>query len=127
MSAGPWRMPPPRSSSTLPAVSLPVAWPSQPSPPDAENSASVHRAHSDLRDCVWVKYNRRASTAFCLAIALPDDGGHSRVMPLKTVCPNSEGIGEEFDSNGSRGVGDASKNQGVCRACNSLTLRSQVV
>ena len=55
MSAGPWRMPPPRCSSTLPAASLPAAWPSQPSPPDAENSASVHRAQSGLRDCVWVK------------------------------------------------------------------------
>ena len=48
-------------------------------------------------------------------------------MPLKTVCPNSEGFGEKFESSGSRGVGDASKNQAVCRACNSLTLRSQVV
>ena len=35
-------------------------------------------------------------------IALPGKGGHSRLMPLKTVCPNLEGFGEEFYSNGSR-------------------------
>ena len=34
-------------------------------------------------------------------IALPGKGGHSRLMPLKTVCPNPGEFGE-FNSNGSR-------------------------
>ena len=29
-------------------------------------------------------------------IALPGKGGHSRLLPLKTVCPNLGGITEEF-------------------------------
>ena len=35
-------------------------------------------------------------------IALPGEGGHSGLVPLKTVCPNPEGFGEEVYSNGSR-------------------------
>ena len=35
-------------------------------------------------------------------IALPGKEGHRRIMTLKTVCPNLEGFGEEFYSNGSR-------------------------
>ena len=35
-------------------------------------------------------------------IALPGKGGHSGLMPLKTMCPNPGGFGEEFDSSGSR-------------------------
>ena len=35
-------------------------------------------------------------------IALPGKGGHIGLMPLKTVCPNPGGFGEEFYSNGSR-------------------------
>ena len=35
-------------------------------------------------------------------IALPDKGRHSRFLPLKTMCPNSGGLGEEFHSS-SRG------------------------
>ena len=35
-------------------------------------------------------------------IALPGKEGHRRLMTLKTVCPNPEGFGEEFYSNGSR-------------------------
>ena len=35
-------------------------------------------------------------------IALPGKGGHNRLMPLKTVCPNLGGFGEEFYSNDSR-------------------------
>ena len=35
-------------------------------------------------------------------IALPGRGGHSGLMPLKTVYPNLGGYGEEFYSNGSR-------------------------
>ena len=35
-------------------------------------------------------------------IALPGKGGHSGPMPLKTVCPDLGGFGEEFYSNGSR-------------------------
>ena len=29
-------------------------------------------------------------------IALPGEGGHSGLLPLKTVCPNMGGFGEEF-------------------------------
>ena len=29
-------------------------------------------------------------------IALPGKGGHSRLLPLKTVCPHPGGFGEEF-------------------------------
>ena len=29
-------------------------------------------------------------------IALPDKGGHSGLMALRTMCPNQEGFGEEF-------------------------------
>ena len=35
-------------------------------------------------------------------IALPGKGGHSGLVPLKTVCPNLGGFGEEFYSNGSK-------------------------
>ena len=35
-------------------------------------------------------------------IALTGKGGHSRLVPSKTVCPNLGGFGEEFYSNGSR-------------------------
>ena len=55
---------------------------------------------------------------FCLAVALPDDGGHNRFMPLKTVCPSSEGFGENFESSGSRGVGDAIR----IRVCAGLAV-----
>lgn len=39
-------------------------------------------------------------------------------MPFKTVCPSSEGFGEKFDSNGSRGVGDAIR----VRVCAGLVI-----
>ena len=35
-------------------------------------------------------------------IALPDKGGHSGLMLLKTMCPNLGGFDEEFYSNDSR-------------------------
>ena len=35
-------------------------------------------------------------------IVLPVKGRHSGLMPLKTVCPNLGGFGQEFYSNGSR-------------------------
>ena len=35
-------------------------------------------------------------------IVLPGKGGHSGLMPLKTLCPNQGEFGEEFYSNGSR-------------------------
>ena len=35
-------------------------------------------------------------------IALPSNGGHSGLVPLKTLCPNPEGFGEEFYSKGSK-------------------------
>ena len=35
-------------------------------------------------------------------IALSGKGGHSRLMPLRTVCPHLGGSGEEFYSNSSR-------------------------
>ena len=35
-------------------------------------------------------------------IALPGKGGHSRLLPQNTVCPNLGGLDEEFYSSGSR-------------------------
>ena len=35
-------------------------------------------------------------------IALPGEGGHSGLLPSKTVCPDSGGFDEEFYSNCSR-------------------------
>ena len=35
-------------------------------------------------------------------IALPNKGGHGRLGALNMVCPNPEGLSEEFYSNGSR-------------------------
>lgn len=35
-------------------------------------------------------------------IVFPGKGGHSRLMPSKTVCPNPEGFSEEFYRNDSR-------------------------
>ena len=35
-------------------------------------------------------------------IALPGKGGHSRLLPSKTMCPNPGEFGEEFYGNGSR-------------------------
>ena len=32
-------------------------------------------------------------------IALPDKGGHSRLLPQKTVCPHLRGFDEELYSN----------------------------
>ena len=29
-------------------------------------------------------------------IALPDEGGHSRLMPLKTICPTQEDLTRSF-------------------------------
>ena len=51
-------------------------------------------------------------------IALPSKGGHSGLVPWKTVCPNLGGFGEEFYSNGSR-AGLLTRLH-VCRACTPL-------
>ena len=53
-------------------------------------------AKSNLRDRVSgeVEKNR--------FIALPGKGGHSRLLPSKTMCPRLRGFGEEFYSNCSR-------------------------
>ena len=45
-------------------------------------------------------------------IALPGKGGHSGLVPSKIVCPNLEGFGKEFYSNGSR-IGLLKRNR-VC-------------
>ena len=37
-------------------------------------------------------------------IALPGKGGHSGLLPQKTICPNPRGFDEEFYSNSSRVV-----------------------
>ena len=63
---------------------------------DAENIASVHRCLLNLRDRVLDEVEKNSF------IALPGKGGHSRLMPLKTVCPNPGRFGEGFYSNGSR-------------------------
>ena len=53
-------------------------------------------AESNLRDRVWDEVGKNSF------IALPGKGGHSGLVPLKTVCPNPGGFGEEFYSKGSR-------------------------
>ena len=35
-------------------------------------------------------------------ISLPGEGGHSRLLPTKTLCPKPGEFGEEFYGNGSR-------------------------
>ena len=44
----------------------------------------------------WVKVENNSF------IALPGKGGHSALIPLKTVSPSLEGFCEEFYSDGSR-------------------------
>lgn len=46
------------------------------------------------------------------SIILPGKGEHSELLPLKTVCPNLGGFGEEFYSNGSK-RGCADKGEGI--------------
>ena len=41
--------------------------------------------------------------------------GSQQILALKTVCPDPNGFGEEFYSNGSR-AGVADKNPGICRS-----------
>ena len=47
-------------------------------------------ARLNLRDRLLGKVEKKGF------IVLPDKGGHSGLMPLRTMCPNQEGIGEEF-------------------------------
>ena len=53
-------------------------------------------AESNLRDRVLGDVDKNSF------IALPGKGGHRELMPLRTVCPNPRGFGEEFYRNGSR-------------------------
>ena len=53
-------------------------------------------AELNLRDRVLGEIENNSFTA------LPGKGGHSRLVPVKTVCPNLGGSGEEFYGNGSR-------------------------
>ena len=53
-------------------------------------------AESNLRDRVWGEVEKNSF------IALPGKEGHSRLLPLKTVCPHPGGFVEEFYSDGSR-------------------------
>ena len=57
-------------------------------------------------------------------IAMPGKGGYSWLLPLKIVCPNPGGFGEELYSNTSR-VRMLIR-LGSCRACSPL-IWSQVV
>ena len=50
----------------------------------------------NIEDRVWGKVEKNSF------IALPGKGGHSALIPLKTVSPSLEGFCEEFYSNGSR-------------------------
>ena len=52
-------------------------------------------AQLNLRDRVLGEVEKNSS------IALPGKGGHSWLLPLKTVCPNLGGFGEDFYSNSS--------------------------
>ena len=51
---------------------------------------------SNLRDRVLGEVEKNSF------ITLPGKGGHSGLLPSKTMCPNSGGFDEEFYSNGSR-------------------------
>ena len=53
-------------------------------------------AKSNLGDRVWGEVEKNSF------IALPGIGRHSGLVPLKTVCSNPGGFGEEFYSNCSR-------------------------
>ena len=53
-------------------------------------------AKSNLRDRVLGEVEKNSF------IALPGKGGHSRLLPWKTMCPRLRGFGEEFYSNHSR-------------------------
>ena len=53
-------------------------------------------AESNLRDRVLGEVEKNNF------IALPGKRQHSRLVPIKTVCPNLEGFGEEFYSIGAR-------------------------
>lgn len=67
------------------------------SPPlEAESSASasVLNRISETRVCGEVEQKS--------SIALPGTGGHSELLPSKTVCPYLGGLGEKFYSKGSR-------------------------
>ena len=56
----------------------------------------MHHAKSNLGDRVLGEVEKNNF------IALPGKGGCSGLVPLKTVCPNPGGFGEEFYSDGSR-------------------------
>ena len=74
---------------------------------DAESSVSLCTgAKSNLRDRVLGEVEKESF------IALPDKGGHRRLLPSKTVCTNPGGFDEGFYSNGSR-VGSLTR-LGVC-------------
>ena len=51
---------------------------------------------SNLRDRILGEVEKNS------IIALPGKGGHSGLVPWKTVCPNPGGFGEEFYSSGWR-------------------------
>ena len=53
-------------------------------------------AESNLGDRVLGEVEKKSF------IALPGKGGHSGLVPSKTVCPNPGGFGEEFYSSGLR-------------------------
>ena len=53
-------------------------------------------AEMSLRDRVLGEVEKNS------LIALPGKKGHRGLVPLKTVCSNPGGFGEEFYSNGSR-------------------------
>ena len=65
-------------------IVMPKAWPLYPG------------AESNLADRILGEVEKKSF------IALPGKGGHSRLIPLKAVCPNLGGFGVEFYSNGSR-------------------------
>ena len=69
------------------------------SPPhtDAESSVSLYTsAQLNLRDRVLAEVEKDSF------IALPGKGGHSGLLPRKTMCLNLGGFDEEFHSNSSR-------------------------
>ena len=58
------------------------------------------------------------------SVALPGKGGHSRLMPSKTVFQPRGDLVRSFIAKVQGGVAD--KNQGVCRVCTPLIWAQMV-
>ena len=50
-------------------------------------------------------------------------GGHSRLLPLKTICANLGGLGGELPS---MREGSADQDEVICRACTPFVVFSRI-